>query len=52
MYGLALCMPSVGQPQGLPVLYEIPKTPFKVFIEQTENSGYTRGRSSHYRYTT
>ncbi|MEI2612109.1 MAG: hypothetical protein V9G20_26025 [Candidatus Promineifilaceae bacterium] len=26
MYGLALCLPSVGQPQGLPVPYEIPKT--------------------------
>ncbi len=27
MYGLALCLPSVGQPQGLPVPHEIPKTP-------------------------
>jgi hypothetical protein len=26
MYGLALCLPSVGQPQGLPVPHEIPKT--------------------------
>jgi hypothetical protein len=26
MYGLALCLPSVGQPQGLPVSHEIPKT--------------------------
>ncbi len=25
MYGLALCLPSVGQPQGLPVPHEIPK---------------------------
>jgi hypothetical protein len=28
MYGLALCLPSVGQPQGLPVPHEIPKTHF------------------------
>jgi hypothetical protein len=28
MYGLALCLPSVGQPQGLPVPHEIPKNPF------------------------
>jgi hypothetical protein len=28
MYGLALCLPSVGQPQGLPVPHEIPKTLF------------------------
>ena len=28
MYGLALCLPSVGQPQGLPVPHEIPKTYF------------------------
>jgi hypothetical protein len=28
MYGLALCLPSVGQPQGLPVPHEIPKTRF------------------------
>ncbi len=27
MYGLALCLPSVGQPQGLPVPHEILKTP-------------------------
>jgi hypothetical protein len=27
MYGLALCLPRVGQPQGLPVPHEIPKTP-------------------------
>jgi hypothetical protein len=26
MVGLALCLPSVGQPQGLPVPREIPKT--------------------------
>jgi hypothetical protein len=26
MYGLAWCLPSVGQPQGLPVPHEIPKT--------------------------
>jgi hypothetical protein len=26
MYGLALCLPSVGQPQGLSVPREIPKT--------------------------
>jgi hypothetical protein len=26
MYGLALCLPSVGQPQGLPVPHKIPKT--------------------------
>ncbi|MEI2609753.1 MAG: hypothetical protein V9G20_14090 [Candidatus Promineifilaceae bacterium] len=26
MYGLALCLPRVGQPQGLPVPHEIPKT--------------------------
>ncbi len=25
MYGLALCLPRVGQPQGLPVPREIPK---------------------------
>lgn len=25
MYGLALCLPSVGQPQGLPVPREILK---------------------------
>ncbi len=28
MYGLALCLPRVGQPQGLPVPHEIPKTHF------------------------
>jgi hypothetical protein len=28
MYGLALCLPNVGQPQGLPVPYAIPKTRF------------------------
>ncbi|MEI2610434.1 MAG: hypothetical protein V9G20_17545 [Candidatus Promineifilaceae bacterium] len=26
MYGLALCLPRVGQPQGLPVPHEILKT--------------------------
>ena len=26
MYGLALCLPCVGQPQGLPVPHEILKT--------------------------
>ncbi len=26
MYGLALCLPGVGQPRGLPVLHEILKT--------------------------
>ena len=26
MYGLALCLPSMGQPQGLPVPHEISKT--------------------------
>jgi hypothetical protein len=26
MYGLALCLPRVGQPQGLPVSHKIPKT--------------------------
>jgi hypothetical protein len=26
MVGLALCLPRVGQPQGLPVPREIPKT--------------------------
>ncbi len=26
MYGLALCLPSVRQPQGLPVPHETPKT--------------------------
>ncbi len=26
MYGLALCLSRVGQPQGLPVPHEIPKT--------------------------
>jgi hypothetical protein len=26
MYGLALCLPRVGQPQGLPVPHEISKT--------------------------
>ncbi len=25
MYGLALCLPRVGQPQGLPVPHETPK---------------------------
>ncbi len=32
MYGLALCLPSVGQPQGLPVPHEIPKTPNFYFL--------------------
>ncbi len=27
MYGLALCLPSMGQPQGLPVPRVIPKNP-------------------------
>lgn len=31
MVGLALCLPRVGQPQGLPVPQEILKTPH--FIE-------------------
>jgi hypothetical protein len=26
MYGLALCLPNVGQPQGLPVPHKIRKT--------------------------
>jgi hypothetical protein len=30
MYGLALCLPSVGQPQELPVPHEIPKTLFSL----------------------
>ncbi len=30
MYGLALCLPSVGQPQGLPVPHEIPKTQYLI----------------------
>jgi hypothetical protein len=28
MYGLALCLISVGQPQGLPVPYKTPKNWF------------------------
>ncbi len=28
MYGLALCLPRVGQPQGLSVPHETPKTHF------------------------
>ena len=32
MYGLALCLPSVGQPQGLPVPHEIPKTLVQVRV--------------------
>jgi hypothetical protein len=31
MYGLALCLPRVGQPQGLPVPHETPKTQDKLF---------------------
>ncbi len=28
MYGLVLCLPRVGQPQGLPVPHETPKNRF------------------------
>ncbi len=42
MYGLALCLPSVGQPQGLPVPHEIPKTQLCKFIHQSARSFYGR----------
>ena len=32
MYGLALCLPCVGQPQGLPVPHKIPKAQFLIRI--------------------
>jgi hypothetical protein len=36
MYGLALCLPSVGQPQGLPIPHEILKT--QVFLIRANSS--------------
>ncbi len=35
MYGLALCLPRVGQPQRLPVPHKIPKTHW-VFTANSE----------------
>jgi hypothetical protein len=29
MYRLVLCLPSVGQPQGLPVLHKTPKNQYR-----------------------
>jgi hypothetical protein len=40
MYELALCLPSVGQPQGLPVPHEIPKTRSYIFIQVLRLSDY------------
>ncbi len=43
MYGLALCLPRVGQPRGLPIPYEIPKT-HKIVQQLTTSPLYWPGR--------
>ncbi len=35
--GLALCLPSVGQPQGLPVPREIPKTQIALHFRRSSH---------------
>jgi hypothetical protein len=42
MYGLDLCLPRVGQPQGLPVPHEIPKT--RIDLSYYTNEDYPDGK--------
>ncbi len=47
MYRLALCLPSVGQPQGLPVPHEIPKTRFSLDFFHTHFLNNTRDEQAN-----
>ncbi len=40
MYGLALCLPSVGQPQGLPVPHKILKTRNLLYTDRRNTDGF------------